>query len=146
MSCKDICQVPRAILVEVQSKVRKRDVRFGPRQNPTLSKRTGTKRGASSQDDTKEPSSTRTHFESPADWKLPPEIKYSKGLPKTTLANIHTVTIDGKTCPFCNKLFSLQSCQNGPKCFFSHANPADHGKTEQMNWFYGAAYAAARDS
>ncbi|KAL7580011.1 hypothetical protein ACA910_005000 [Epithemia clementina (nom. ined.)] len=111
-----------------------------------LSKRSGKKRSASSQDDTKEPSSTRTRFESPADWKLPPKIKYSKAFPKTTLANIPMVMIDGKTRPFCNKLFSLQSCRNGPNAFFSHANQADHGKTEEMNQFYSVAYAAARDS
>ncbi|KAL7568916.1 hypothetical protein ACA910_000660 [Epithemia clementina (nom. ined.)] len=114
-SCEDICRMPRTILVEVQSKVRKRDVRFGPRQNLVLSKRSGTKRSISSQDDTKEPSSTRMRFEAPADWKLPPEMKYSKAFPKSTLANIPMVTIDCKSRPFCNKLFSLQSCRNGPE-------------------------------
>ncbi|KAL7579559.1 hypothetical protein ACA910_007929 [Epithemia clementina (nom. ined.)] len=146
MSREDICRMPRAILVEVQSKVCERDVCFGPKLGTSTSKKLGSKRSASSQEDTKEPSATRTRFESPADWKLLPELKYSKAFPKLTLANIPTVTVDGKTCPFCNKLFSLQSCHNGPKCFFSHADPADHVKTKEMNQYYSSAYAAARNS
>ncbi|KAL7570627.1 hypothetical protein ACA910_014901 [Epithemia clementina (nom. ined.)] len=142
MSREDICRMPWAIFVEIQSKVCERDDRFGPKQNSTALKRAGSKRGAATQDDSKEPSTSRIRFESPADWKLPPEIKYSKAFPKSTLANIPTITIDGKTCPFCNKLFSLQSCPNGQKSFFSHANPADHGKTEEMSQFYSAAYAS----
>ncbi|KAL7560274.1 hypothetical protein ACA910_016575 [Epithemia clementina (nom. ined.)] len=147
MSREDICRMPRAILVEVQSKVRESDVRFGGRQGQNGQWKSGTKRGASHLDhDKMEPQTTRTRFESPANWKLPINVKYSKALPKSTLANIPSVTIDGKTCPFCNKLFSLQSCRNGQKHFFSHANPAGHGKTEEMNRFYSAAYAAAKNS
>ncbi|KAL7567180.1 hypothetical protein ACA910_021172 [Epithemia clementina (nom. ined.)] len=146
MSREDICRMPRAILVEVQSKVRERDVRFGTKNTTSMARKTGSKRDASTQDNTREPSTSRARFESPADWKLPPDIKYSKAFPKATLANIPTITVDGKTRPFCNKLFSLQSCCNGQKCFFSHASLADHEKTEEMNQFYGAVYAAAKNT
>ncbi|KAL7557588.1 hypothetical protein ACA910_011821 [Epithemia clementina (nom. ined.)] len=146
MSREDICRMPRAILVKVQSKVQERDVRFGPKNNPGVAKKSGAKRDVSSQENSKEPPATRAQFESPADWKLPPDLKYSKAFPKSTLANIPTITVDGKTKPFCNKLFSLQSCWNGQRCFFSHANPADHGKAEEMNQFYSAAYAAAKNA
>ncbi|KAL7569384.1 hypothetical protein ACA910_010470 [Epithemia clementina (nom. ined.)] len=75
MSRENICRMPRAILVEVQSKVCERDVRFGPKQNSAALKHSGSKRGTAMQDDSKEPSTSRIQFESQADWKLPPEIK-----------------------------------------------------------------------
>ncbi|KAL7568067.1 hypothetical protein ACA910_020785 [Epithemia clementina (nom. ined.)] len=100
MSREDICRMLRAILVEVQSKVRERDIRFGPKHGTSMSEKLGTKQSASSQDDTKEPSATRTRFESPVDWKLFPELKYSKAFPKSTLANIPTVTVDGRHAHF----------------------------------------------
>ncbi|KAL7564063.1 hypothetical protein ACA910_006966 [Epithemia clementina (nom. ined.)] len=60
MSLEDICWMPRAILVEVQSKVRERDIRFGPKHGTSTTKKLGTKRSASAQEDTKEPLATRT--------------------------------------------------------------------------------------
>ncbi|KAL7573171.1 hypothetical protein ACA910_018833 [Epithemia clementina (nom. ined.)] len=145
-SCEDICRMPRAILVKVQSKVREGDVCFNTKNASVSSRKSNGKRNAPSTDPDREHPASRVKFESPADWKLPPDLKYSKAFPKATLANMPMVTIDGKTKPFCNKPFSLQSCWNGHRCFFSHANPADFGKSEEMNKFYSTAYLAAKNA
>ncbi|KAL7561445.1 hypothetical protein ACA910_020269 [Epithemia clementina (nom. ined.)] len=145
-SRQDICRIPRAILVKVQSKVQESNGRFNTKNNSASSCKSESKRSAPNADSEKENPTSPVKFDSPADWKLPSDMKYSKAFPKATLANMPSVSIDGKTKPFCNKLFSLQSCRNGHRCFFSHVISAGHGKTEEMNRFYSAAYSAAKNS
>ncbi|KAL7576367.1 hypothetical protein ACA910_018178 [Epithemia clementina (nom. ined.)] len=93
-SREDVCRMPRAILVEVQSKARE-NVRFGNRGTSSThstgnnKNRNNPKKRANDHGTVDhKPTSLRVRFESPADWKLPPEMKYSTAFPKPTLAKI----------------------------------------------------------
>ena len=82
-------------------------------------------------------------FDSPPEWCIPANLKYSKVFPRSVLDKIPKASINGVSKPFCNKLFTMKSCRNGVKCYFCHEDPRNHGKGEAMTSFYKKAFADA---
>ena len=146
-SREDICrELPRFVDSTLRTKLKK--------QNPSNSSSPSRGNGSSnsSNNSRKRPADRDandgqaipwTRFDSPPEWCLPTNLKYSKVFPRSVLDKIPKFSSNGVVKPFCNKLFSMKSCRNGTNCYFSHEDPRNHGKGEAMTSFYKKAYADA---
>ena len=83
---------------------------------------------------------TPATYNSPDEWKLPSHLNYRDVFTREVLANIPTVTKNGKQVAFCNLLFSKGECKKGKRCPFAHDDPAAQNKKTAMSEFYRSAY------
>ena len=138
-SKEDICKMlPKFIDQAIRAKAKDSSGNSGGSSSNSSSK----KRSSPTSDNDSRALSAR--YESPADWCLPSDLKYSKVFTRDVLSRMPTMSVDGKDRPFCNKLFAMKYCRNGNSCHFCHADPKEHGKANEMSAFYKKVYAEAK--
>ena len=160
VSKEDICRMPRFLNAAVQAKYRNQNnPNHGKSNSQGNGKRNGdsklpgpppgplrAKRGRDHDTprDTSAPDPVRPTFDYPSSWKLPSDVKYGKAFPRSVLGDVPSITVDGSSRQFCVKFFSLQICRGGNSCYFSHADPSQHGKRDELDKFFEDAYARAK--
>ena len=157
ISKEDICRMPRFLMSAVQTKYRNENnpnhrssnsqKKHDPTKNPgpppgPLRAKRG--RDHDAKTDPNLPPPARPTFDFPSNWRLPNDTKYGNAFPRSVLNDVPSITTDGSTKQFCVKFFALQICRSGEKCYFSHADPSKHGKTDALDNFFQNAYNRAR--